>query len=194
MRIVTINDKDHSVLLTPAKTIEFPLKPEIRQQIEQMRQFVIDLDEEHGIAGLAAPQVGLGLRMIFIQLKADWKQYRNNVVGDVMPLTPLLNPSYQPIEADGMNKDFEACFSVPDIAAEVDRYNAIHYQWQDLQGQQHQAIAKGFLARLIQHETDHTDGILHTSLVQDSDQVITIEEILAERERRKANSDLRQEC
>lgn len=187
MQIVTIESPDHQVLLTPAQPICFPLSTQIKQAILEMEQFVIALDQQEGLAGLAAPQLGLGLRLIFVQVQASWRQFRKNVFDD-LPLMPMLNPCYQPIEVDGMDVDFEACFSVPNIAAEVARYRSIEYQWQDIHGVSHQAIAKGFLSRLLQHEIDHLDGILHTRLVQENARVITIDELRAERARLKAQA------
>lgn len=187
MKIVTIEDDDHQVLLTPAQAVAFPLDNHVKQSIDEMAQFVLDLDQQQGLAGLAATQVGIGIRVVFVQVKASWGQFRKNVF-DVLPLMLLINPSYQPVEEDGQDIDFEACFSVPNIAAEVARYKTIVYQWHDRDGVSHQATAKGFLARLLQHEIDHLDGILHTSLVQDGSRIISIDELKAERARLTAEA------
>lgn len=179
MKIITINDPDHDILLTPAQSVEFPLDGEIKKTLSDMHDFVKKIDEDSGVAGMAAPQMGIPFRIIYIQFKSDWSQYRKDAIGDSMPLTALINPDYEPIIEAGTSIDFEACFSVPDIAAEVSRYNKIVYRWQNENGEYQENIAEGFLARLIQHETDHTKGILHTSRIVDGGKVISIDELMA---------------
>lgn len=188
MKLVTVEDKDHSILRKPASTVQFPLTTQTQQLLSDMKQFIIALDEDHGVAGMAAPQLNIDLRVIFIQFKRDWGEYRQDAVGEEIPLQPLINPSYDPIPEDGMSDDFEACFSVPNIAAEVSRYNSIHYHWQDNQGVTKTSTAQGFFARLLQHEIDHTKGILHTDLVKDDARIMTIDELMEAR--RKMREDL----
>lgn len=181
MKLVTTEDRDHSILTTPAATVEFPLTTQTQQLLAEMKQFVLDLDENGGVAGMAAPQLNVGLRIVYIQFKQDWVQYRKDAAGEDIPLQPLINPSYEPIHEDGMSDDFEACFSVPNIAAVVSRYNSVNYSWQDELGNQHQATAAGFLARLLQHEIDHTRGILHTDLLKEDAVIMSLDELMEQR-------------
>lgn len=167
MEIVTIYQKSHDVLKRKAKTITFPLSSEIKIFIEEMKNFIENLPSPYGKpAGLAAPQLGKSLRITYIQLPEDAKKIRKNVITTI-PLTLLINPSYTPIPESGINKDWEACYSVPDLMGEVWRYNEINYEYYDLEGQLITSRAKGFLARLIQHEVGHLNGQLYLDLIQE---------------------------
>ena len=76
-----------------------------------------------------------------------------------MPKTLWINPSYEPL-GEEMHEDYEACFSVKDIAGLVRRYKQVHYRAYDKDGKLIEGKAEGFLARIIQHEIDHLNGIL----------------------------------
>lgn len=161
LQLVTIESLEHSELRTPAKTIKFPLDSQTQQFIQDLQVFFRDLDSPLGSpAGLAAPQVGHALSIIIIQIPESAKARRKDVY-DVVPLTVLVNPSYTPIEAAGESKDWEGCFSVPDKMGEVYRYNEIHYIAYTPEGKKISAVARGFLARLIQHEIDHLNAELY---------------------------------
>lgn len=73
----------------------------------------------------------------------------------LVPLTVLINPSYEPIESEGRTLDWEGCFSGKNYYGKIWRYKAVHYKGQDVHGNTIEGVARGFLARLIQHETDH---------------------------------------
>jgi peptide deformylase len=161
LQLVTLESPEHSVLRTPAKTVTFPLDTETQQFIRDLQVFFRDLKSPLGNpAGLAAPQVGHALRIIIIQIPESAKERRKDVY-DVVPPTVLINPAYTPVEAAGENKDWEGCFSVPDKMGEVYRYNEIHYTAYTPEGKQINAVARGFLARLIQHEVGHLNAELY---------------------------------
>ena len=129
-----------------------------------MRHFILnDLDGDP--SGLAATQVGYSWRAAFIQMPEDTKKYRKDAC-DVIPLTVLINPVYEPIVEDGKVKDWEACYSVPDMMGEVYRYKTIHCSWYDLEGNKHERIARGFLARLLQHEIGHLNAEVYVDLIE----------------------------
>ena len=77
-----------------------------------------------------------------------------------MPKTLWINPTYEGIESEGKHADWEACFSVPDMAGFVKRYKKINYTAFDKDGNLVSGSCEGFLARIIQHETDHLNGVL----------------------------------
>lgn len=161
LQLVTLDSPEHSVLRTPAKTIQFPLDSETQQFIRDLQIFFRDLKSPLGNpAGLAAPQVGHALRIVIIQIPETAKARRKDVYG-VIPPTVLINPAYTPVEAAGEGKDWEGCFSVPDRMGEVYRYNEIHYTAYTPEGKQINAVAHGFLARLIQHEVGHLNAELY---------------------------------
>ena len=121
---------------------------------------------DENMAGLAAPQVGAPWRVIFFQVDEKAFQYRDNIE-DVVPLTCLINPTYEPIEEEGTHYDWEACFSVERMAGKPERFNAIRYKGQNMDGEPVEGIARGFLARLLQHEIDHVDGHLFLSPLEE---------------------------
>lgn len=103
------------------------------------------LYEANGV-GLAAPQVAVSLR-IFVADDGEtgYDEY--------------INPVWEPLD-DEMILDAEGCLSVPDLSGDVNRYARVLVTYQDRRGKKHQKKAEGLLARCIQHETDHLNGIL----------------------------------
>lgn len=146
------------VLTTRARTLAFPLTPKDLAMIQDLEA---KFDQEENCAGLAAPQIGYGIRaMVFAaEEKEDIKRWRPDFT-QFMPKTIWINPSYTPI-GHKKHKDYEGCFSVGGMAGEVARYVKIHYKAFLTDGTPVEGKAEGFLARLIQHEIDHTDGILY---------------------------------
>ena len=99
--------------------------------------------------GLAAPQVGLQLKIVVIDIKRDTKK----------PLV-LFNPSYIGI-GDPTEESTESCLSVPGVVGKVLRYNQIVVTYVDLLGMNVEKECTGFEAVALQHEIDHTDGIVY---------------------------------
>jgi len=103
--------------------------------------------------GLAAPQVGVGLRVIVIDIGEG--------------LIELINP--QIVETDGCEKGPEGCLSVPGVYGEVERFAKVTVEGSNRQGRKVKVCGSGLLARALQHEIDHLNGVLFieraTSLV-----------------------------
>lgn len=178
LQLVTLDSPEHSVLRTPAKTILFPLDSETQQFIRDLQIFFRDLKSPLGNpAGLAAPQVGHALRIVIIQIPETAKARRKDVY-DVIPPTVLINPAYTPVEAAGEGKDWEGCFSVPDRMGEVYRYNEIHYTAYTPEGKQINAVAHGFLARLIQHEVGHLNAELYIDRLRPDCRFDSVENVM----------------
>ena len=178
LQLVTLDSPEHSVLRTPAKTIQFPLDSETQQFIRDLQIFFRDLKSPLGNpAGLAAPQVGHALRIVIIQIPETAKARRKGVY-DVIPPTVLINPAYTPVEAAGEGKDWEGCFSVPDRMGEVYRYNEIHYTAYTPEGKQINAVAHGFLARLIQHEVGHLNAELYIDRLRPDCRFDSVENVM----------------
>ena len=150
---------ESAVLHKAAERFTFPLTAE---DVKNINTLEAKYDAEENCAGLAGPQIGFGKAAIIFAVKddPDLKKFRKDLV-DTMPKTMWLNPSYEPIGQD-MLEDWEGCFSVPDVAGLVKRYTKIRYTFFDKTGKKITGIATGFLARVIQHETDHINGILFT--------------------------------
>lgn len=154
--ITTIETPEHvKVLTTPAETVTFPLSPETKAFIQNLKDKVMELDA----AGLAAPQVGWNVRIIAYQVSEIALKYRDDVE-DLVPLSILINPSYEVIDGHERTLDWEGCYSVTSSYGKVWRATKIKYQGYDEHGNRVEGIAKGFLARLLQHEIDHTEGKL----------------------------------
>jgi peptide deformylase len=151
---------ESTVLHKAANMFTFPLSAEDIKNIDTLEA---KYDAEENCAGLAGPQIGFGKAVIIFAVTddPDLKKFRKDLI-DTMPKTMWLNPSYEPISEE-MSEDWEGCFSVPDVAGLVRRYTKIRYTAFDKTGKKITGIATGFLARVIQHETDHINGILFTS-------------------------------
>ncbi|MDQ8039682.1 MAG: peptide deformylase [Rickettsiella sp.] len=161
LHLVDISMPDHAVLRKSAEPVLFPLDNKTKEFIETFKTFFAGLKSPYGKpAGLAAPQVGYSLRIIIIQIPPEAKEKRKDVY-DTLPPTVLINPTYVPIINAGESKDWEGCFSVPDKMGEVYRYKQIRYEAFKVDGKKITGVAKGFLARLLQHEIGHLNGELY---------------------------------
>lgn len=118
-------------------------------------------------AGLAAPQIGVGLRVVIFGVhETGASRYPD---ADAVPHTVLINPVITPL-GNQMNDDWEGCLSVPGLRGLVPRYNAIRYQGLDENGALIDRTVSGFHARVVQHECDHLDGILYPMRMRDMSQ------------------------
>jgi len=148
-----------------------------------MEQFVLSLENPHGLpAGLAATQIGVPWQIIFINVPEEAKQRRKDV-HDVIPLMPLINPSYKPIESNGLTKDWEGCYSVPNKMGEVWRHKSIYYEAITREGELIAREAHGFLARLLQHEIGHLTGEIYTDLIGEDCRFGSMDEMMEIRNR-----------
>jgi peptide deformylase len=178
---VVVNDplcENRDVLTKPTEVIQFPLDEETRQVA---RLLEAKFDQEENCAGLAAPQIGFHKRVLVLAAEADetLKKYRPDF-SDSLPKSIWLNPSYKPLSED-KTEDWEACFSVDGLVGKVARFTEISYEAWTPEGEKVTGTAKGFLARLIQHEVDHLDGILFIDRVPEGE-CLTREEFLKMRE------------
>ena len=111
--------------------------------------------------GIAAPQVGVSLRLIYIDvdvLKDDFPE----LAGRKMV---LINPEITIDDSSEAVTRDEGCLSVPGISESVTRHSRIHLKYTDEQWQQHEEDIQGYLARVVQHEFDHLDGIVFTDRI-----------------------------
>ncbi len=112
-------------------------------------------------AGIAAPQIGVSLRVIiFGQKETDSSNNPRYPDADAVPYTVLINPVLTPIDSE-MEDDWEGCLSVPGMRGIVPRYTRLHYTGFDQHGNKIDRLVSGFHARVVQHECDHLDGILY---------------------------------
>lgn len=152
--IVDDNSEKTKVLRTPAKDVSFPLSQEVKTLAKAMKDTLFKLN---GV-GLAAPQVGVSLRMLAIYIPKGPVSIREHAT--LVPMTMFFNASYEPEPKTETVLDWEACYSVSDIMGKVPRYFKIRLYAQDEQGEPLSFIAHGHYARVLQHEIDHTNGQL----------------------------------
>jgi peptide deformylase len=132
---------------------------ELRALLLDMRDTMAALDG----AGLAAPQVGVPLRVVIFGTGTPNPRYPD---AEVVPPTVLINPEIEPI-GEQMEEGWEGCLSVPGMRGLVPRYAEIHYRGVDEQGRDIERRVRGFHARVVQHEVDHLDGILYPMRIVD---------------------------
>jgi peptide deformylase len=123
-------------------------------------------------AGLAAPQIGVGLRVVIFGVKSN---PRYPQVGEI-PDTVLINPELTPLGAE-LEEDWEGCLSVPGMRGAVPRYRRLRYAGFDEQGRRFERTVDGFHARVVQHECDHLDGVLYPMRIRDFRKFGFIEEL-----------------
>lgn len=126
-------------------------------------------------AGLAAPQIGVDLRVVIFGVGQN-PRYPD---AETVPQTVLINPQIMPLN-EGMDEGWEGCLSVPGMRGLVPRFTHIHYKGFDQLGRQIDREVTGFHARVVQHECDHLDGILYPQRIPDMRYFGFTEELLAE--------------
>jgi len=132
--------------------------PELAALLQDMRDTMAHLDG----AGLAAPQIGVGLRVVIFGVKAN-PRYPD---AEEVPDTVLVNPQLEPL-SDEIEEGWEGCLSVPGMRGLVPRWHRLRYAGCDERGNRFERIVSGFHARVVQHECDHLDGILYPMRIRD---------------------------
>jgi peptide deformylase len=163
MSILKIARMGHPVLRAKGRALH---PSEIRTpKIQQLIDDMFETMKEYQGVGLAAPQVHESLR-IFVagfppRLDADDEEAERaeREDGDDVPLMALINPQIEMASRD-LVEDWEGCLSIPDIRGRVPRAKQIVVRAFDRTGKKIEMPASGFTARVIQHETDHLDGVL----------------------------------
>ncbi len=141
MAVCPLKTADDPYLRQEARTVA-KVSRAIQQLLDDMRDTMYDSE---GV-GLAAPQIGVGKRVIVVDIGEG--------------LVELVNPVIK--KRQGAETDIEGCLSVPGWVGEVNRYHQIKVQGWNRKGRMFTLEAQGFLARVIQHEIDHLDGLLFT--------------------------------
>lgn len=146
------------VLLAVAKPVDRLDTPELHALIQDMH----DTMESLNGAGLAAPQIGVGLQVVIFGFE---KNPRYPDAGEV-PFTVLINPQLTFLSEE-KEDDWEGCLSVPGLRGMVPRYAQLRYQGVDQYGTVIDRTVNGFHARVVQHECDHLQGILYPMRIRD---------------------------
>jgi len=155
------------ILLEKSLEVQNILSDEIQELISNMLYTVQTIGER---VGLAAPQIGILKRVIVFRIPAKPVNPRYTSTASTsqeeMPWTTFINPVITPL-SDAKTAGWEGCISVPGMMGRVDRFDHIKYSYFDEKGTFHKREAKGFHARVMQHEFDHLDGILFPMRVKD---------------------------
>jgi peptide deformylase len=159
MSILKIARMGHPVLLRRADPVADPADPEIRRLIADMAETMADA----GGIGLAAPQVHVPLRLFV------WRAPAGGVAA-------LLNPELEPL-GEAEESAWEGCLSIPGLRGLVSRPARIRYRGLDAEGAPLAGEAEGMVARVMQHEADHLDGVLYPMRMRDLSQLGFTEEL-----------------
>ena len=115
-----------------------------------------------GGVGLAAPQIGVPLRVVVFEMQAS-ERYPD---APPIPRTVLINPEITFTDEE-IVEGWEGCLSVPGLRGLVPRYRRLRYRGLDAEGRSFEREAEDFHARVVQHECDHLDGILYPQRMRD---------------------------
>jgi peptide deformylase len=132
--------------------------PELHNLLVDMRDTMAHLNG----AGLAAPQIGVGLRVVIFGVHAN---PRYPGIEDI-PDTVLINPELTPL-SEALEEGWEGCLSVPGMRGWVPRWRKLKYSGFDEKGKPFEREVEGFHARVVQHEVDHLDGVLYPMRIKD---------------------------
>ena len=132
--------------------------PQLRELVQDMQHTMEALNG----AGLAAPQIGIGLQVVIFGVGRN-PRYPD---AEEVPYTVLINPKIAPLGQE-MEEDWEGCLSVPGLRGLVPRYKRLRYQGFDQFGKTIDRNVSGFHARVVQHECDHLQGILYPMRIRD---------------------------
>ena len=155
-------------LLQVARSVERFGTPELHALIADMEDTMQALNG----AGLAAPQIGVDLRVVIFGITAN-PRYPD---AEPVPQTVLINPDLTPLDAT-MEDGWEGCLSVPGMRGLVPRYLRLRYRGFDADGAVIERAVEGFHARVVQHECDHLDGVLYPMRIRDMRNFGFIEEL-----------------
>jgi len=139
----------------PVKTVDLDLKQTVIQDM-------LDTMQAEKGAGIAAPQIGVNLRIIIFGLEKN-PRYPD---AEPVPMTILINPEFTPLSID-TDTAWEGCLSVPGYRGLVPRYKHIRYSGLDENGKKLERDVRDFHARVVQHEVDHLNGLLYPHRIRD---------------------------
>ena len=142
--------------------------PSLKDLLADMRDTMAHLNG----AGLAAPQIGVGLRVVIFGVKSNARYPDVEEVPD----TVLINPEVTMLTEE-LEDGWEGCLSVPGMRGVVPRNLRLRYAGYDESGRRFERVAENFHARVVQHECDHLDGILYPMRIRDFSRFGFIEEL-----------------
>ena len=158
MAIRTVLRMGHPLLQQVAAPVERFGTPELRELVADMDDTMRALNG----AGIAAPQIGVSLRVVMFEVTRNPRYPQ----AEPVPYTVLVNPVLEPL-GEERDEAWEGCLSVPGLRGVVERHSQVRYRGVDPEGRPIDRTVAGFHARVVQHEVDHLDGILYPMRVTD---------------------------
>lgn len=165
MKKVKILTEPNPILRKKAKKIE-KIDPKVKTIIDKM---VTVLDSNEWSLGLAAPQIGESLRIIAIMAR-ETRNKEGKLIHKAIPLSIFINPEIIKFSKNKIVDD-EGCFSYPGYFGPVERPSKIRFVALTPENKQVKINASGLLARIVQHEIDHLNGILFIDRIEDKNKL-----------------------
>jgi len=137
------------------------ISDEIKKLVKEMEAAALDWEDsrEHEVSvALAAIQIDQPMRVVVVRNNFDDKKDRRFIT--------LINPEITKLEGK-LEEDFEGCLSVKDIYGKIPRHTKVRVKALNLNGKEVRVTAEGFLARILQHEIDHTNGVVIIDRIKD---------------------------
>lgn len=160
MALLPIKIYGAEVLRKKARPVE-AITPELVKLAHDMLETMYDAP---GI-GLAAPQIGRDIRLVVIDITKEDDEQRDPII--------LFNPEASPEEGENPVVPYEeGCLSVPDVFCDVMRPEKVRLRYQNENGEWIERHVDGLLARCVQHEIDHLDGVLFVDKISASDRAL----------------------
>jgi peptide deformylase len=164
MSILKVARMGHPVLRQKARALD---PTEVRTPaFQKLVDDMIDTMYEYEGIGLAAPQVHEGVRLFVAGVEGS---------GDNLKVLPFINPVVEPVGVE-LAEDWEGCLSIPDIRGKVPRPREVIIRALDRRGKPFEMALKNYPARVVQHETDHLDGVLFLDRMAAFDTLTFLEE------------------
>ena len=160
MAILKVARLGHPVLRQKAQPV--PVDGIRSAAIQRLIDDMVETMREYDGAGLAANQVHTLLQIAVIEVDANPRYPEAAAI----PLTVVINPVVTPL-GEEREDGWEGCLSVPDMRGMVSRHTAVRLECYDREGTRMDVVAKDFFARVIQHETDHLNGIVYVDRMSD---------------------------
>ena len=170
MAILKVARMGHPVLRAKARPLQASeiRSPEVQRLIDDM----FDTMHEYQGIGLAAPQIHVSVRLFVAGMAPDPDEEPDP---DQVPEMALINPEITVVGRETA-EDWEGCLSIPDIRGQVPRARQILVKAYDRNGKRVEMKASNFMARVIQHETDHLDGVLFFDRMKSVETLTFLEE------------------
>jgi peptide deformylase len=150
------------IIITGDPVLHTPASP-VTEFDETLTTLVADMYDTMVAApgvGLAAPQVGVGLRVFVYEWFADGEHFRGEAINPELWQSPL---TVDELDEEG---ESEGCLSIPGERAPLRRADRVILRAQNLQQESYELVAEGWLARILQHEFDHLNGVLYADRLE----------------------------